>query len=61
MSARTCSQCSKGMDEGFYCCDKYYCSEECLEAGTGLTHAQWVVRHYDDECYWTQWEAAHAG
>lgn len=61
---RTCATCTKplirneyGQQQGWYCCDNYYCSPECLDKrfeGTGETWAE----HYDDDgdCYWTEWE-----
>ncbi len=65
VTIRTCSTCSTPlpfnedkMQEGFICCDEYFCNEECL-LGTRVeyaTHREWSNEHYSDDCYWTEWE-----
>jgi hypothetical protein len=57
--ARTCSECGKGMNEG-YCFDggrAYYCSDECL-------HKHFTPEEWEDWCddcegdsYYTEWDA----
>ena len=55
--ARTCSECGKGMNEG-YCVESgeaYYCSDECLHKH--ISSAEWEDL-YDDgngDSYWTDW------
>ena len=56
--ARTCSECGKGMNEG-YCFDggrAYYCSDECLHKH--FTPEEWEELYDDGEgdSYWTEWE-----
>jgi hypothetical protein len=60
---RVCTGCHTGMNEGYLCCDEYYCSRGCLdksfegcknEDGTPMT---WEDHFYEDgDCYWTEWE-----
>lgn len=60
--SRKCSICGKPVSEGWYCCDEYYCSEECLNKsfeGTGETweeHYESMGGDEDSDCYWTEWE-----
>jgi hypothetical protein len=57
--ARNCTECSKGMNEG-YCFDggrAYYCSNECLY--TVFTHEETAVDEATvatGDSYWTEWE-----
>lgn len=58
---RECSICGKPMMEGYYCCDEYYCSRECLDKsfeGTGETWEEHYEKGGGDEgdCFWTEWE-----
>ena len=61
---RICSSCShilpvkNQLQSGFYCCDEYYCNEDCLAEGKRYSHSIWIIRHYEVEgdCYWTEWE-----
>lgn len=55
--ARTCSECGKGMNEG-YCIgsgDDYYCSDACLHKH--MTPAEYLELYADGEgdSYWTDW------
>lgn len=55
--ARTCSECGKGMNEG-YCIEggiEYYCSDACLHKH--MTHAEYLELYADGEgdSYWTDW------
>jgi hypothetical protein len=55
---RKCSECGKGMNEG-YCIEQgtdYYCSDECLNKH--ISPKDWDEL-YDDgngDSYWTEWE-----
>lgn len=55
---RVCSECNKGMNEG-YCIEdgeSYYCSDECLHKN--MTHKEYLDL-YDNgegESYYTTWE-----
>jgi len=56
--ARKCSECGKGMNEG-YVIDggsEYYCSDECLHKH--MTEAEFDELYADGEgdTYWTEWE-----
>jgi len=56
--ARKCSECGKGMKEG-YVIDggsEYYCSDECLHKH--MTEAEFDELYADGEgdTYWTEWE-----
>ncbi len=69
---RTCNTCSKELtitnqvQEGFYCCEEYYCSEKCVNASLKTNSLPFETPetwhdHYegsDSECYWTEWELA---
>lgn len=55
--ARTCSQCGKGMNDG-YCIEggmEYYCSEDCLHEH--YTEEEYLEMYADGEgdSYWTEW------
>ena len=55
--ARKCSECSKGMNDGYVIDDgsSYYCSEECLHKH--YTADEWADLYSDDGSnYWTEWE-----
>lgn len=57
--ARTCSECGKGMNEG-YCIGAgwhYYCSDVCLHKH--YTPEEWEAMCADDdsESYYTEWDA----
>jgi hypothetical protein len=57
--ARTCSECGKGMNEG-YCIGAgwhYYCSDACLHKH--YTPEEWAAMCADDdsESYYTEWDA----
>jgi len=56
--ARTCSECGKGMNEG-YCIGAgwhYYCSDACLHKH--YTPEEWEEMCADDsESYYTEWDA----
>jgi hypothetical protein len=60
--ARSCNCCGKGMNEGYFANDEYFCSDICLH--TEYTPAQWEKLSSDgveaeegnDEYYWTEWE-----
>ena len=45
-----------GYQEGFYCCDEYFCSQECLDASLAAIGTTWDEHYSDDgDCYWTEW------
>lgn len=48
---------AEGMQNGWYCCDEYYCSQTCLDKSFEGRGETWL-EHYDDDgdCYWTEWE-----
>lgn len=60
--ARSCNCCGKGMNEGYFANDEYFCSDSCLH--TEYTPAEWEKLSSDgveaeegnDEYYWTEWE-----
>jgi hypothetical protein len=57
--ARTCSECGKGMNEG-YCIDsgcEYYCSDACLHKH--FTPEEWESMYADGDgdSYYTEWDA----
>lgn len=59
---RTCLVCERTMSSGYYCCDEYYCSEQCLNAGFVGTGETWAEHYSDDgDCYWTEWESESIG
>lgn len=55
--ARTCSECGKGMNEGYIIGDgiEHYCSDACLYLN--MTPAEYLELHADGEgdSYWTTW------
>jgi len=56
---RTCSECGKGMNEGFLVGGgmEYYCTDECLHKH--YTKEEWENEMYSDdsdENYWTEWD-----
>lgn len=56
--ARICSECGKGMNEG-YCIDsgcEYYCSDACLHKH--YTPEKWEEAYADGDgdSYWTTWD-----
>ena len=57
--ARTCDECGKGMNEGYYIeCGEYYCSDVCLHKN--MTPEEWDELYNDgdgDSC-WTTWDEA---
>lgn len=54
---RVCSTCTKPMSEGYYCCDEYYCSDDCVNAPFVGTGEAWEEHYSEDgDCYWTEWE-----
>ena len=64
-AGRICTTCGKrlpikdNVQSGYFCCDEYYCSQECLDESfndaDGLT---WEEHYHDDgDCYWTEWES----
>lgn len=69
LNDRSCATCSKpmpivnnegtsnvDMQEGWYCCDEYFCSDVCLNKSFEGTGETWD-EHYDEgDCYWSQWE-----
>lgn len=55
--ARECSECGKGMNEGYIIGDgiEHYCSDACLYLN--MTPAEYLELHADGEgdSYWTDW------
>ncbi|MBV1778708.1 hypothetical protein KRR55_06225 [Paeniglutamicibacter sp. ABSL32-1] len=53
--ARRCSECGKGMQEGYLADGEYYCSDVCLRVD--YTEAEWSELATDDsdEFYYTEW------
>jgi len=55
--ARTCSECGKGMNEGYIIGDgiEHYCSDACMYLN--MTPAEYLELHADGEgdSYWTDW------
>jgi hypothetical protein len=57
--ARLCTCCGKGMNDGYFANDEYFCSDSCL--WTEFTPQEWAELYNsedtgDSEYYWTQWE-----
>jgi hypothetical protein len=67
---RICSMCGEPLpigyengnpkypvQQGFYCCDEYYCSQECLDKSFEGTGETWNTHFTEDgDCFWTEWE-----
>lgn len=55
--ARECSECGKGMNEGYIIGDgmEHYCSDACMYLN--MTPAEYLELHADGEgdSYWTDW------
>tara|TARA_Y100001972_G_scaffold122415_1_gene168009 strand:+ start:178 stop:387 length:210 start_codon:yes stop_codon:yes gene_type:complete len=51
---RKCTECDKGMNEGYIINYEYYCSDECRRKL--MSDEEWD-KHYDDDGddYWTEW------
>lgn len=67
--ARMCDKCGKGMNDGYFANDEYYCSDECLHQEYSkkeweeLTTKAIKDEEYffripidNDSYYWTEWE-----
>jgi hypothetical protein len=57
---------AEGLQNGWYCCDEYYCSQECLNRSfepinnhndAGIAPITWEDHYTEDgDCYWSEWE-----
>lgn len=61
---RLCSTCKRplpfngqGFQEGFLCCEEYYCSQRCLDKSMEAAGTSWD-EHFDEDgdCYFSEWE-----
>lgn len=61
---RICTSCKlplafnkDGHQEGYLCCDEYYCSKRCLDVSFEGTDTDWEHHFEEDgDCYFTEWE-----
>ena len=63
LNLRECNQCQRALplhnevQFGYYCCDEYYCSNNCIEQSCADAGTTWAKHYTDDgECYFTEWE-----
>lgn len=57
--ARTCSDCGKGMNEGYVInggCE-HYCSDDCLHKHISADEFEDLYDDGDGDSYWTEWDA----
>lgn len=58
LTARTCSQCGKGMNSGYYADGGYFCSDTCMNTVESLDELLEALNAPDDDSvYWTEWTA----
>lgn len=65
MIVRQCDECQKLLplmddgkgQQGYVCCDEYFCTAECVAKHRDMTVAEWESEHYTEEgqCYFTEW------
>lgn len=60
---RTCSECNKGMNQGYCISDgaEYYCSDNCLHKHYTNAEFNEMYDYGDGGSYWTEWEEYDGG
>lgn len=69
MCIRQCDECKNilpvievGVDkgkgqQGYVCCDEYFCDGKCLAKHKGISFEEWSSDHYEQrgDCYYSEW------
>ncbi len=60
---RNCATCAKiltiknDIQKGYYCCDEYYCSLDCVNESLADNYTNWDNHYSDNEdCCYTEWD-----